>query len=60
MKDADKVWPLWNLTEMLVHAGREAEAISLAECQSAPYPKAYSLLGTATALIEKLPAATSP
>ncbi|HXW89386.1 MAG TPA: hypothetical protein VEK33_02465, partial [Terriglobales bacterium] len=41
MKDADKVWPLWNLTEMLVHAGREAEAISLAECQSAPYPKAY-------------------
>ncbi len=53
MDDPAKVWPLWNLTEMLVHAGRETEAISLAETQTAPHPKAYALLGTATALLDK-------
>jgi thioesterase domain-containing protein len=53
MDDASKVWPLWNVTEMLIRGGREAEAISLAENQSAPWPKAYALLGVATALINK-------
>ena len=53
MNDRSKVWPLWNLTEMLIRAGREAEAIALAESQSAPQPKAYALLGVATALINK-------
>ena len=33
--------------------GHEAEAISLAEGQSAPWPKAYALLGVATALINQ-------
>jgi len=54
LQDSDKVWPLWNLTEYLVGDGRTEEAISLAESQSAPYPKAYALLGTATALIDNL------
>jgi hypothetical protein len=53
MEDPARVWPLWNLTEMLVRAGKKAEAISLAESQSAPHPKAYALLGTATALLDK-------
>jgi hypothetical protein len=53
MDDSSRTWPLWNLTTMLIRAGREAEAISLAESQSAPKPKAYALLGVATALINK-------
>jgi tetratricopeptide (TPR) repeat protein len=53
MNDSSKVWPLWNLTEMLIRGGHEAEAISIAEGQSAPWPKAYALLGVATALINK-------
>lgn len=53
MDDSSKVWPLWNVTEMLIREGREAEAISLAESQSAPWPKTYALLGIATALINK-------
>jgi hypothetical protein len=53
MNDSSKVWPLWNLTEMLIRGGHEAEAISLAENQSAPWPKAYALLGVGTALINK-------
>jgi tetratricopeptide (TPR) repeat protein len=55
LKDQDKLWPLWNLTEYLVGAGRTAEAISLAESQSGPLPKAYALLGTATALTVSIP-----
>ena len=53
LKDEDKVWPLWNLTEWMVGAGRTSEAISLAESQSGAYPKAYALLGTATAIIDR-------
>jgi hypothetical protein len=53
MEDPVGAWPLWNLTEMLVHAGKESDAISLAESQIAPQRKAYALLGTATALIDK-------
>jgi thioesterase domain-containing protein len=53
MDDSSKIYPLWNLTEMLILGGREAEAISLAENQFAPGPKAHALLGVATALIKK-------
>ena len=53
MKDSSKVWLLWNLTEILIRGGHEAEAISRAEGQSAPRPKAYALLGVGTALINK-------
>ncbi len=53
MSDSSKVWPLWNLTQRLVRSDHEAEAISLAESQSAPKPRAYALLGVATALINK-------
>jgi hypothetical protein len=53
MNDASKAWPLWNLTERLIRGDHEAEAICLAESQSAPKPRAYALLGVATALINK-------
>jgi tetratricopeptide (TPR) repeat protein len=56
LKDEDRVWPLWTLTEYLVNAGRTAEAISLAESQSGALPKAYALLGTATSLTVPIPA----
>jgi len=45
--------PLWNLAERLIRGDHEAEAICLAESQSAPKPRAYALLGVATALINK-------
>jgi tetratricopeptide (TPR) repeat protein len=53
MDDGARVWPLQNLTGMLVRAGRETEAISLAESQTAPHPKASALLGIATALADQ-------
>jgi hypothetical protein len=53
MEDSSKVWPLWNLTEMLVRSGREEEAIALANLQTAAHPRAYALLGTATAMLDK-------
>jgi hypothetical protein len=53
MDDEARVWPLQNLTGMLVRAGRETEAISLAESQTGPHPKACALLGIATALAEQ-------
>jgi tetratricopeptide (TPR) repeat protein len=51
-----RVWPLWNLTEMLTEAGRETEALSLAEDENAPLPKLYALLGTAQGLLTRLAA----
>ena len=53
MNDESRVWPLQNVTGMLVRAGRETEAISLAESQTGPHPKACALLGIATALAEQ-------
>ena len=53
MNDESRVWPLQNLTGMLVRAGREADAISLAESQTAPHPKACALLGIANALADQ-------
>ncbi len=53
MNDSSKVWPLWVVTKVLIRSGREAEAICLAESQSMPKPRAYALLGVATALINK-------
>jgi hypothetical protein len=53
MEDQSRWWALENLTTMLVHADKKTDAISLAESQIAPQTKAYALLGTATALIDK-------
>jgi hypothetical protein len=53
MDSETRAWPLQNLTGMLVRAGRETEAVSLAESQSAPHPKACALLGIATALADQ-------
>lgn len=57
MDDKSRVWPLWNLTRMMVNAGKKDEAIALAKRQRAPHARAYALLGTADALIEQIDAA---
>jgi tetratricopeptide (TPR) repeat protein len=48
-----RVWPLWNLTSMLAEAGRENEAVTLAEDEDSPHPKLYALLGTAQGLLTR-------
>jgi hypothetical protein len=53
----DSVWPLWNLTEQLVEAGMENDAVALAHAQEFPRARAYALLGTATAMLERIEAA---
>jgi tetratricopeptide (TPR) repeat protein len=49
-----RAWPLWNLAEMLTEAGRENEALSLAEGEAAPLPKLHALLGTAQGLLTRV------
>jgi len=49
-----RVWPLWNLTSMLTEAGRETEALTLAEGENAPLPKLHALLGTAQGLLTRV------
>lgn len=49
-----RVWPLWNLTSMLAEAGRENEAVTLAEDEDSPLPKLYALLGTAEGLLTRI------
>jgi hypothetical protein len=49
-----RVWPLWNLTSMLAEAGRENEAVTLAEDEDSPLPKLYALLGTAEGLVTRI------
>jgi tetratricopeptide (TPR) repeat protein len=50
-----RVWPLWNLTSMLVEAGREHEALTIAEDEDSPLPKLYALLGTAQGFLARVP-----
>jgi hypothetical protein len=57
LKDANRVWPLWNLTEQLVAAGKKQEALDLAHAQEFPRARGMALLGTATALLEQIEAA---
>jgi tetratricopeptide (TPR) repeat protein len=56
-KPDQSVWPLWNVTEQLVAAGRSSEAIALAHAQEFPRARAYALLGTATSLMAQIEAA---
>jgi tetratricopeptide (TPR) repeat protein len=49
-----RMWPLWNITSMMVDAGQTQEAIALAEDQDSAYPKAYALLGTASGILDRL------
>ena len=49
-----RVWPLWNLTSMLTEAGRETEALTLAEDENAPLPRLHALLGTAQGLLTRV------
>ena len=48
-----RVWPLWNITSMLAEAGRENEAVTIAEDEDSPQPKLYALLGTAQGLLTR-------
>jgi hypothetical protein len=57
LKDGHSVWPLWNLTEQLVEAGRASDAVALAHAQEFPRARAYALLGTATTILEQIEAA---
>jgi hypothetical protein len=57
LKEGHSVWPLWNLTEQLVEAGRKGEAVALAHAQEFPRARAYALLGTATTLLDQIEAA---
>jgi len=54
-----RVWPLWNITSMLVEAGHTQEALALAENQDAAYPKAYALLGAAQGMLNRVDAETA-
>jgi tetratricopeptide (TPR) repeat protein len=53
MAEQDRVWPLQNLTAMLVHAGKKMEAIALAESEDAPRTRACAFLGIASQLISE-------
>ena len=57
LKDGHSVWPLWNLTEQLVEAGRKSDAVTLAHAQEFPRARAYALRGTATTMLEQIEAA---
>jgi len=50
------VWPIWNLTEQLVAAGRKSEALALARAQEFPRARACALLGIASAMLEQIEA----
>lgn len=53
-----RVWPLWNITSMMVSTGHKEEALALAENENAAYPKTYALLGVATGILDRLEAET--
>lgn len=57
MNDVEsRVWPLWNITEMMAEAGDVQGALSLASNEQAAHPKAYALLGTAQGILSRLDA----
>lgn len=56
--DKGRTWPLWNLTELMVAAGKKNEALALAHAQKGHLPRAYALLGTASELIGQAEAAS--
>jgi tetratricopeptide (TPR) repeat protein len=56
LSDEHSVWPLWNLTEQLVEAGKKSDAVALAYAQEFPRARAYALLGTATSMLERIEA----
>ena len=49
-----RVWPLWNLTSLLADAGRQNEAVTLAEHEDSALPKLYALLGTAQGVLSHI------
>jgi tetratricopeptide (TPR) repeat protein len=58
MAERDRWWAVESLSAILVHAGREPEAIALAEGQQTAYPKATAYLGIASQLIAERDAAS--
>jgi tetratricopeptide (TPR) repeat protein len=49
-----RVWPWWNITEMMVEAGDLAGAIDIANSEHDACAKAYALLGTANGILSML------
>ncbi|HKW17401.1 MAG TPA: hypothetical protein VJO35_07845 [Terriglobales bacterium] len=54
LPSAARTWPWWNITEMMVEAGKLDEAIELASNEDDAHPKAYALLGTANGVLSRL------
>jgi len=51
-----RTWPLWNITTTLAESGDKAGALTLANEETEPQPKAYALLGTATGTLHRVTA----
>lgn len=49
-----RTWPWWNITAMMVGAGKINEAASLASDENDAQAKAYALLGTANGILDLL------
>ena len=47
-------WPLQNITIWMAEAGKSAEALSLADEEKEPLPKAYALIGTAQGILDRI------
>jgi hypothetical protein len=56
----DRQWPLSNLTEQLVKAGRKGEALAAAYSQEDPLARASALLGAARAMLAQIENAVKP
>lgn len=55
-----RVWPLWNVTELMVRASDRQEALAVAGSQEAAYLRAYALLGTAQGILNQIEAERKP
>ena len=53
LKPEDRPWPFSNITEMMVLAGDLRSAVSVAENEATPLPRAYAFLGTAHGLLKQ-------
>jgi hypothetical protein len=57
--DIDSVWPLQNLIQFMVEAGKKDEALALSRSQKSRRSRAYSLLGVAQSLMDQLESANN-
>jgi hypothetical protein len=47
----ERVWPIWNLTEFMVYAGKKQKALEFARSQKVAQAKLFGLLGVARAIV---------